>query len=1155
MSSSCVSQARLTAFLAGQLDADDDRVVAEHLDGCSRCEALAAELSDDREARKLAAAAEGKQPVAAKLEPQVEDLCRRIQALGLYELAAQKEIHDTQSVIGHSPTPTAVLKQKLKQQAIGLTAALPVAPPKADEPPPLSPPAEGVPRLKRLGRYDIVRLLGSGTFGVVYLAHDCKLHRPVALKIARATVLADDHLRLRFVREAETLAMLQHPHIVPVYEADEVEGLCYLAIAFCDGPTLEQYLQESGPLDPRLAVKLLLPLVDAVEHAHAHGVLHRDIKPANVILEKAEGKCDGLDLVPRLTDFGLAKVVEEKSTSTLSGIVLGTAQYMAPEQAAGHIERIGPPTDVYALGAVLYQMLTGRAPIEGNTTIDTLRRLLIDDPLEVRRLAPGVPADLDAIVLRCLNKAVTARYATAADLAADLRRFLDGQQTVARPLSIRQRASRWIHRNPTLTSLLALTAIVLALSLSLYRSSQQLWRSLAANQQTTSDLEASQRQAELAKHEVRLRDYCDHIQKAKAAIDAGDMAKAIKALQNEIPTADDESPVDLRGLAWYYLWDLATQVPLHQVKTSDDNYQICLSPDQRELAAVGKDSTLRLYDATNLKQSTFISTNQIEINGVAYSPDGQLIATAGDDGTIRVFDLHSREQLHKFDSHNGKVFGVTFYDGSSKLASCGNEPLVRLWDVSSGDGVGYLEGHTDFVEALALSPDGRLLATASSDKTCILWNLNELQPEVKPLGGHNGKLSSVCFSPKGDWLATGGLDKTVILWDASSGKRLGTQTHLDGVQTVAFSSSGQHLFAGDRSGALRKYRIEPGKPNFKLALDNQSDTWLAHDNRVWYAIANPKTGTLLTSGGGGWLRIWSAGSRSDLRQVVPSEPTDVIVDLAYSPDGERLFLLHEHSGIEMLDAHTLRSLGNLHSRHMHWHSLAVLGDEEVAAGNAHGVVAIWNWKTGELNRVIDPPHENYTVTGIIYSPQTKLIGVLPYDANHVRIYHAKDREFAVQLQTSNHSSAAFSPDGERLAVDTDNNIFIYDVGTQRLVQTLHGHGATISSLAYNAEGLLASASSDRSLRLWSPDGKEIPFGTEHLAPLAGAAFTPDNRTLVSFDEAGVLRLIQPAADRRLLDIPTETTCLRALALAPDSRRLAVLRDDHSILVIGTAGPP
>src|SRR5262245_27033815 len=502
MTASCLSSEQMRAFLSGSLANEEEGAIARHLEGCAHCERLAGELSDDREARQLARFSR-QRVVATNAEPEVEDLRRRLHALGLLDMALASEHHAAGNGNGNG-------------DGNGSRMAA------ADEP------KASEPRLTQLGRYDIVKSLGAGSFGIVYLAEGRRLHRRVAIKVARASVLTDPALRGRFFREAEALARLEHPYILPVYEADEIEGLCFLVLAYCDGKSLDEWLGEQDrPLDPRLAARLVLPLAEAAEHAHSRGILHRDIKPGNVLLPTADAP-HGLPFSPKLTDFGLAKVLEDKTDQTLAGVVLGTADYMAPEQAAGHLERFGPATDVYSLGAVLYQLLSGRVPIEGNSTIDTLRRLLIDEPAELQCLVSGVPDDLAAIVCRCLQKSPSQRYATAGELGDDLDRFLAGRPTKARPLTLRERTSRWLLRHKAVASFVALATIALGLSLGLFSYANQLSRTEHQARQTEEELgEARERDASRAL-ELAEKGYASDLFAAGVSTSKGDVSHAIE---------------------------------------------------------------------------------------------------------------------------------------------------------------------------------------------------------------------------------------------------------------------------------------------------------------------------------------------------------------------------------------------------------------------------------------------------------------------------------------------------------------------------------------------------------------------------------------------------------------------------------------------------
>jgi serine/threonine protein kinase/tetratricopeptide (TPR) repeat protein len=347
---------------------------------------------------------------------------------------------------------------------------------------PVSPSAE-LP-FTTLGRFEIRRKLGQGSFGVVFQAYDPRLGRDVALKVPREEALVTPELRQRFVREAQAAARLNHPNVVAVYEAGEAEQGCYIASAYCAGGyTLETWLKErKEPVPVREAALVVAALAEAVQHAHSQGVIHRDLKPGNVLLQlRPESQTPGpgstlqgpdhgvefagpaLPFIPQVTDFGLAKLMSEArvepagevANQTHIGVVMGTPCYMAPEQASGQSREVGPAADVYALGVILYEVLVGRPPIRGETREDTLKQVQSQEPVPPRRLRQKLPRDLETICLKCLQKEPGKRYASAAALADDLRRFLAGEPIHARPVSRAERLWRWCRRKPAVASLAA----------------------------------------------------------------------------------------------------------------------------------------------------------------------------------------------------------------------------------------------------------------------------------------------------------------------------------------------------------------------------------------------------------------------------------------------------------------------------------------------------------------------------------------------------------------------------------------------------------------------------------------------------------------------------------------------------------------------------
>jgi hypothetical protein len=572
--------------------------------------------------------------------------------------------------------------------------------------------------------YEILGVLGRGGMGIVYKARQTSLKRLVALKMILAGGHAGPHELARFRAEAEAIARFQHPNIVQVYEIGQHGGLPYICLEYVEGSSLSKKLAGT-PLPATSAARLAETLARAVHAAHERGVVHRDLKPGNILVVAGQEQADCL--FPKITDFGLAKQLDEDSGQTATGAVMGTPSYMAPEQALGKAREVGPAADVYALGAILYETLTGRAPFKGSSVLDTLEQVRTREPVPPSQLQPRVPRDLETVCLKCLQKDPRKRYATALDLAEDLRRFLSGEPILARPAGRLERTVKWVKRRPVWAALIGVSSIAVltlaGMSVVLLQMVLQRDGALRAEKEQARKTQLEQIEKEKSRRETQALLYAADLRGASQSWKNGE----VQALRDRVDRHRDKGQgQDVpRGFEWAYFSGLA-RASKSRALDGHEGEVLCTaySPDGATLATGDRSGAVYLWDtATRMLRAT-LKGHPEAVDWLGYLEGGKTLATRTgtelwlwdpQQATVRdkkVFKEGKRLLRPVRLALSGDARTLAFALWSPPSISSSGALTVKLWDTSSWQERSLGKVGQGNINALALSPDGGLLAIA-----------------------------------------------------------------------------------------------------------------------------------------------------------------------------------------------------------------------------------------------------------------------------------------------------------------------------------------------------------------------------------------------------------------------------------------------------------
>jgi WD40 repeat protein/serine/threonine protein kinase len=978
-------------------------------------------------------------------------------------------------------------------------------------------------RIRYFGDYELLEEIARGGMGVVYRARQLSLNRVVALKLVLAGQFASEEEVQRFRREAEAAANLQHPNIVAIHEVGQHEDQQYFSMAYVEGRTLARMVREN-PLSAVQAARYVETVARAVEYAHQQGTLHRDLKPANILIDR--------DDQPRITDFGLARRVDADSDLTKSGQVLGSPSYMPPEQASGRLGEVGPRSDVYAPGAVLYDLVTGRPPFKAETPADTLLHVLRSEPVSPRALNPRVPRDLETICLKCLEKEPRRRYARASELAEELGRFLRGEPISARPISLATRSWRWCRRNPAVSALA--TGLIVAALVGFIGIAVQ-W-SRAENEAERANLTAEnefrqRRKAEETADRNRRLLYVADMNVAQQAWEAGNVERVVELLERHRPKPDGDLE-DLRGFQWHCLWrrcqrSLDTKTLSH----GGPVWGIAFSPDGKTLASVAYNNPLRLWDVQTglLKQELGDPGYGIS---VAFSSDGRtLVSGTSVERKVRVWNLTTGQTTSTM-----QVLALLFstkFSPDGRLLAVTNGSTVQLRDVASGEPLRSNKKHKSApIWEVAFSPDGKMVAS-TNNREVILWNLET--EEQRLLEDELAGGQCVAFSADGKTLAAGGLGGKTWLWDVDSCQSkepLQGQTR-GAICSLAFSSDGR-LAAGSSDGTVSLWDVDDRR---------EYDLLKGHQGAVWDLAFSPDNHVLASGSWDGNVRLWD---------VTVHRPPDVLVGhrsdvsaVAFLPDGSAVVSGSADGTVRLWDVQTAEELAALPPHQDRIMAVAVSQDGRMlASGGWDPTIRLWDLATGQQKR----PLGRWCNYCLAFSPNGMILvscGASPsadvWDlAAGNRRYSTTDGFRFPNGHKNNVTAVAVSPNGKILATASwDKMVKLWDLATGTWLRTLQGHQGFVTCLAISPDGrTLASGSADNTVRLWdAATGQHGEILKAHSACVNSVAFSPDGAILASGSNDSTVKLWYLGKDREPESLAANAT-VTSVAFSPDGHTLA-----------------
>jgi len=995
----------------------------------------------------------------------------------------------------------------------------------------------------QIGPYKLLGILGEGGYGIVYLAQqETPIRRRVALKVIKPG-MDSKQVIARFEAERQALALLDHPNLAHVYQAGTTStGRPYFVMEYIECLPITAYCDREK-LDIRQRLRLFRQVCDGVQHAHQKGIIHRDLKPSNILVT---GK--GEEALVKVIDFGIAKAMAqpltEKTLNTQQGQFIGTPDYMSPEQAQMDAQGIDTRSDVYSLGVVLYEVLTGVLPFDpdelrtgglahiqavlrgeeprtpstrltglGEEAEKIAKRRLTD----TRTLARSLRRELEWIPLKAMRKEASRRYQSAAELASDIENYLNGAPLLAGPESVVYRGRKFILRHLGAVVVTILVAAFLAIGLVI--STAMYFK------------------AETTSEKYRQALYRTSIGRAYAEYELGNATSMLDLLT--------QCPADLRAWEWGYLRHISDESSMTLTGHNHIVLSVAVSPDGQRVASASMDKTIKIWDViTGTELKTLTNTDWVycvafspdgkrlaigdtsrkvsvwnlasgkqvmscpypeDVFRVSFSPDGKQIAAGGFPAIVSVWDAHTGAVLLELKGHRDQINDVAYSPDGTSIASASSDHTVRIWDAKNGTLFKILEGHAAAVSSVQWSGDGKFIFSGDGDGQIMKWDATT-GDVLLVLEGHKGETTSLAYDSKTDRIASAGADCCLRVWNPKTGAYLTTlKGHSQPVHSVAFCAEGTQLVSGSSDEMVKVWSLNANK---------QYRVLTGHEGYVQDITFGPKGRFLASCATDGTIRIWDLLTRIQKVTMRGHERPDLapwcIWSVSFSPDGHMLASGGWDGTVRIWDVASGRELKRISSDTGRVRGVVFARDgNHVVSGGDDKTIRIWDIRNGEQVLAIEG-HENQIVP-IALSPDGRYIASAGRDELKVWDMQTGIEVAALSTYTGGIENLAFSPDGDRIVsagsswkmgVPTAAVAKIWDARTLEEVAVLHGHSSLVTDAAFSPDGKrIVTTSADGTARIWdSATGAEVLVLRVRADawPWNGcqsAAFSPDGTTL------------------------------------------------------------